>query len=275
MTYETIRISVDGHVATVSLNRPDKLNAINEKMLHELENVLDSLEKSDQVMAIVLHGNGRSFCAGFDLKASVDKGRRDEEQWRTALEYDLAVIMKFWHCEKPTVAAVHGYALAAGFELALACDMTVCGKNALFGEPEVRFGSSIVALLVPWYVNPKRAKKMLLTGQDRMTAEEALNCGIVNEVVPDAQVLSRAADLAREVAGMDPESVRLTKKAINQSYHIMGMEQALNAGLEASIEIETTETALRREFNRILRELGFKAALKWREERLGKSGTSA
>jgi len=275
MTYETIRISVDGPVATVSLNRPDKLNAINEKMLHELENVLDSLEKSDQVMAIVLHGNGRSFCAGFDLKASVDKGRRDEEQWRTALEYDLAVIMKFWHCEKPTVAAVHGYALAAGFELALACDMTVCGKNALFGEPEVRFGSSIVALLVPWYVNPKRAKKMLLTGQDRMTAEEALNCGIVNEVVPDAQVLSRAADLAREVAGMDPESVRLTKKAINQSYHIMGMEQALNAGLEASIEIETTETALRREFNRILRELGFKAALKWREERLGKSGTSA
>ena len=275
MTYETIRISVDGPVATVSLNRPDKLNAINEKMLHELENVLDSLEKSDQVMAIVLHGNGRSFCAGFDLKASVDKGRRDEEQWRTALEYDLAVIMKFWHCEKPTVAAVHGYALAAGFELALACDMTVCGKNALFGEPEVRFGSSIVALLVPWYVNPKRAKKMLLTGQDRMTAEEALNCGIVNEVVPDAQVLSRATDLAREVAGMDPDSVRLTKKAINQSYHIMGMEQALNAGLEASIEIETTETALRREFNRILRELGFKAALKWREERLGKSGTSA
>ena len=269
MTYETIQLSFDGPVATISLNRPDKLNAINAVMLHELETALDDLEGNDAVMVIVLHGNGRSFCAGFDLKASVEKGRRGEREWRAALEYDLAVIMRFWHCKKPTIAAVHGYALAAGFELALACDMTVCGASSLFGEPEVRFGSSIVAMLLPWYVNPKRVKKMLLTGQDRMTADEALHHGLVNEVVPDREVLARGRILAREVALMDPDSVRLTKKAINGSYRIMGMEQALDAGLEISIEIETTETDIRREFNRILREQGFKAALRWREERLG------
>ena len=269
MNYETIELLIDGPVATISLNRPDKLNTINATMLHELENAIDNLESNNAIMSIVLHGNGRSFCAGFDLKASVDKARQSEQQWRAALEYDLAVIMRFWHCKKPTIAAVHGYALAAGFELALACDMTVCGESALFGEPEVRFGSSIVALLLPWYVNPKRAKKMLLTGQDRMSAQEALLHGLVNEVVPDKEVLTRSQSLALETARMDPESVRLTKKAINRTYQIMGMDQALNDGLEISIDIETTETEIRREFNRILREYGFKAALKWREERLG------
>ncbi|MDE0309474.1 MAG: enoyl-CoA hydratase/isomerase family protein [Acidiferrobacterales bacterium] len=275
MTYDTIQLSIDGPVATISLNRPNKLNAINTTMLHELGGALDTVEDDDAVMAIVLHGNGRSFCAGFDLKASVDKQRRSEQEWRAALEYDLAVIMRFWHCEKPTIAAVHGYALAAGFELALACDMTVCGTGAMFGEPEVRFGSSIVALLLPWYANPKRTKKMLLTGEDRMTAQEALQLGLVNEVVADSEVLTRGKSLALGIALMDPDSVRLTKKAINRTYQIMGMNQALNAGLETSIEIETAETEVRREFNRIVRKQGLKAALKWREARLGFSDASA
>lgn len=272
MTYETIQLSTDGPVATISLDRPDKLNAINSAMLHELEHALDALESNENILAIVLNGNGRAFCSGFDLKAGARKNRKGEQAWRTDLEYDLSVIMRFWHCEKPTIAAVHGYALAAGFELALACDMTVCGEGALFGEPELRFGSSIVALLLPWYVNPKRTKKLLLTGQDRMGAAEALQHGIVNEVVPDEEVLARGRSLAREVALMDPDSVRLTKQAINRSYEIMGMSRALDAGLETSIEIETTETALRREFNRILRSEGLKAALDWREQRLNTPG---
>ena len=158
--------------------------------------------------------------------------------------------------------------LAAGFELALACDMTVCAEGTLFGEPEVRFGSSIVALLLPWYTNPKRAKKMLLTGQDRMPAEEAIELGIVNEIVSPELLLDRAIELAREVALMDPDSVRLTKRAINQTYEIMGLHQALDMGMNIALEIETTETALRREFNQVFRDKGLKAALAWREKRL-------
>jgi enoyl-CoA hydratase len=179
--------------------------------------------------------------------------------------------MRFWHCSKPTLAAVHGYALAGGFEIALACDMTVCDSSSLFGEPEVRFGSSIVALLLPWYVNPKRAKKMLLSGEDRMSAEEALLHGIVNEVVSPGEALERTVALARKVSLMDPDSVRMTKQAINQTYEIMGLGKALRMGADSSIKIETLETDLRRQFNQVLRDEGMKAALAWREARLDKN----
>ena len=271
MSYQTIELSQRGPVAVLSLNRPDKLNAINKTMLQELEAAMDYIEKEDSIYTVVLKGSGRAFCAGFDLQAGVDANRRGEDAWREAIQYDFDVIMRFWHFPKPTVAVVHGYALAGGFELALACDMTVCEENSQFGEPEVRFGSSIVALLMPWYTNPKQAKRMLLSGQDRMPADEALRIGIVNEVVDEGEGFNRGLAMAGEIASMDPDSVRMTKQAINQSYEIMGLSKALAHGVDTSVKIETTETPLRQQFNDILREQGMKAALAWREERLRQS----
>jgi len=268
MPFETIELKQQGPVAILSLNRPDKLNAINKTMLLELEAVLDEIENNESVYTVVLNGNGRAFCAGFDLQAGVEAKRKGDEQWRAAIQHDVDVIMRFWHFSKPTIAVVQGYALAGGFELALACDMTICEDNSFFGEPEVRFGSSIAALLLPWYTNPKRAKKMLLTGQDRMPAQEALELGIVNEIVNTGEGLSRGIALAEEVALMDPDSVRLTKQAVNQTYEIMGLSRALAMGVDTSVKIETTETPLRKQFNEILREQGMKAALAWREQRL-------
>ena len=268
MTFTTIELEQTGPVAVLSLNRPEKLNAINADMLREIHTALDTIEADNSVHALVLHGHGRAFCAGFDLQAGIEAKRSTREDWQTAIDADLHMIMRFWHCRKPTIAVVHGYALAGGFEMALACDMTVCESNALFGEPELRFGSSIVALLLPWYVNPKRCKKLLLTGQDRMPADEALAQGLVNEVVNESEGLHRGLALAREVALMDPDSVQMTKQAINQTYDIMGMAQALRMGADTSIEIETLETDLRNQFNEILREKGMKAALAWREARL-------
>jgi len=268
MPFETIELSQQGPVGIISLNRPDKLNAITKTMLDELNAVLDEVEGNDSILTLVLNGNGRAFCAGFDLKVGSEAKRRGVADWRPAIQYDFDVIMRFWHLSKPTIAVVHGYALAAGFELALACDMTVCESNSLFGEPEVRFGSSIVALLLPWYTNPKRAKKILLSGQDRMTAQEALDIGIVNEVVGENEGLNRGIGLAREVALMDPDSVKLTKQAINRSYEIMGLNQALAMGVDTSVLIESLETPLRQEFNKILNDEGLKAALAWRESRL-------
>ena len=255
-------------MAIISLNRPQKLNAINATMIEEIDRALDEIEGNDSILAIVVHGNGRAFCSGFDLQAGVAANRSTEAEWRAAIDADLELIMRFWHSPKPTIAAVHGYALAGGFEIALACDMTVCDSTSLFGEPELRFGSSIVALLLPWYVNPKRAKKMLLTGQDRMTAEEALQQGIVNQIVEDGEALKHGLALAREVALMDPDSVRMTKQAINQTYEIMGLGKSLRMGADTSVKIETLETGLRKRFNQILRSEGMKAALAWREARL-------
>ncbi|MFT5220964.1 MAG: enoyl-CoA hydratase [Gammaproteobacteria bacterium] len=268
MTYQTIELVEQGAVARISLNRPDKLNAMNAQMLAELNQALDHIESNEAILAVVVNGNGRAFCSGFDLQAGIEANRQGESDWRAAIEYDLEVIMRFWHLSKPTIAVVHGYVLAGGFELALACDMTVCETNALFGEPELRFGSSIVALLLPWYTNPKRSKKILLSGQDRMPADEALQIGIVNEVVAEGEGLQRGLALAREVALMDPDSVRMTKAAINQTYEIMGLGAALKMGVDTSVKIETLETSLRKQFNEILRNEGMQAALKWREARL-------
>ncbi|MCP4873901.1 MAG: enoyl-CoA hydratase/isomerase family protein [Gammaproteobacteria bacterium] len=268
MSCETIELNQHGPVAVISLNRPAKLNAINATMIDEIGRALDDLEGNDGVHAIVVNGNGRAFSSGFDLQAGVATNRRGEADWRHAIDIDLNLIMRFWHCSKPTIAALHGYVLAGGFEIALACDMSVCDTSALFGEPELRFGSSIVALLLPWYVNPKRAKKMLLSGHDRMRADEALQHGIVNEVVVEGEALKQGIALAREVALMDPDSVKLTKQAINQTYEIMGLGKALRMGADTSIKIETLETELRKRFNQILRSEGMKAALAWREARL-------
>ena len=270
MKFETIEFALQGPVAIVTLNRPDKLNAINATMLEELNLALDRVELSESCLALVLNANGRSFCAGFDLQAGMEAKRSGEAEWRAAIEYDLEVIMRFWHLSKPTIAVVHGHVLAGGFEMALACDMSIAESNSLFGEPELRFGSSIVALLLPWFTNPKRSKKMLLSGQDRMSASEALQLGIVNEVVEPGEGLTRGLALAREVALMDADSVRMTKQAINQTYEIMGMGEALKMAADTSVKIETLETPLRRQFNQILREQGLKQALAWREERLKK-----
>jgi enoyl-CoA hydratase len=268
VSFETVALERRGPVAVLSLARPDKLNAINPRMIAELHTALDSLEGDEDIHAIVVSGQGRAFCAGFDLQAGIEAARSTEEEWRRAIDADLELIMRFWHCPKPTVAAVHGYALAGGFEIALACDMTVCDSDSRFGEPELRFGSSIVALLLPWYVNPKRTKQMLLTGQDRLGAAEALGMGIVNEVVAAGEALQRAVALAREAALMDPDSVRMTKQAINRTYEIMGLERALQMGADTSVQIETLETDLRRQFNEILASDGMRVALAWREARL-------
>ena len=162
---------------------------------------------------------------------------------------------------------MHGYCLAGAFELALACDVTVAGEGTRFGEPEVRFGSGIVAMLLPWFAGPKIAKEMLLTGDDTLTARRMLEAGLVNRVVPDDHVLASALDLARTLATAAPEAVRLTKRAINRSYEIMGMRQALLAALETDICIEAEENPDRIEFNRIRKEQGLAAALSWRNNR--------
>lgn len=268
MTFDTIELTAKGPVAIISLNRPSKLNAINATMLDELNQALDLVEADDDCLVVILNGNGKSFCSGFDLQEGIEANRTTEADWRAAIDYDLDAIMRFWHSSKPTIAVVQGYALAGGFELALACDMTICESGSLFGEPELRFGSSIVALLLPWYTNPKRSKKMLLSGQDRMSAEEALQIGIVNEVVERGKGLTRGLALAREVALMDPDSVRMTKQAINQTYEIMGLRKALKMGADTSVRIETLQTELRRKFNQILCQQGLKQALLWREGRL-------
>lgn len=259
-----VRIERRGAVALLTLDRPEKLNAINAAMIAALDAALDAAEADDAVRAIVVAGAGRAFSAGFDLDVGAGGGRPDPAAVRRALEDDFRIIMRFWDSPKPTVAAVHGYCLGSSLELAVACDVTVAAEDCRFGEPEVKFGSGIVALLLPWLAGPKAAKYLLLTGEDRATAAEMLAMGLVNKVVPAAAVVDEAIALAQLIAANDAQAVRLTKRAINRSLDIGGMRQALLAALDIDVEIETNETTESREFNEILRREGAKAAIAWR-----------
>jgi enoyl-CoA hydratase len=254
-------------VALLTLNRPAKLNAIDAAVVEALGAALDAAEADEGVRAIVVAGAGRAFSAGFDLDTGLAEGKASPAEVRRALEDDFRLILRFWDSPKPTVAAVHGYCLGSALELAVACDVTVAAEDCRFGEPEVKFGSGIVALLLPWLAGPKAAKYLLLTGEDRASAAEMLAIGLVNRVVPAASVVDEAVAIAGRIAANDAQAVRLTKRAINRSLDIGGMRQALLAALDIDVEIETSETAESREFNEILKRDGAKAAIAWRAGR--------
>ena len=169
----------------------------------------------------------------------------------------------------PAIAAVHGYCLGGAFELAIACDLTIAARGCRLGEPEVKFGSGIVALLLPYLCGPKRAKELLLTGNDRVTPEQAEAWGLVNRVVEAERLEDEARQLAREIARNDALAVRLTKQAVNNTLEIPRMRDALEHALELDMVIETTETEESRAFNEILRKEGARAAIAWRDRRLG------
>ena len=144
-----------GPIAILTLDRPDKLNAINAAMVEDLGTALDRAEQDSDVRAIVLRGAGRAFSAGFDLDMGEDDSVDALTFLRRELRKDFDIIMRFWDCPKPTVAAVHTYCLGSGLELAVACDITVAAEGCRFGEPELKFGSGIVALILPWIVGPQ------------------------------------------------------------------------------------------------------------------------
>ncbi len=262
-----IKTRADGQVGVIMLDRPQALNALSSALMEEVTGALRHFTAAPEIRAIVLHGAGRAFSAGFDLKESAARNIEGVEQWRALLQYDFDFLMQFWDCPKPTVAAVHGYCLAGAFEMALSCDLTVAAEGTRFGEPEVRFGSGIVAMLLPWFVSPKAAKELLLTGNDQVDAARALQLGIVNHVVPAGQELDKAMQLARDMAVAAPLSVMLTKRAINRTYEMMNMRQALLASLDTDTLIEAGAGPERTEFNRIRRERGLKAAIEWRDAR--------
>ena len=134
--YQTIRLQRAGAVATLMLDRPQRLNAINKQMLGELQDALDAVERDPELRVLVVTGAGGNFSSGFDLKEQIDAQPTGVEAWREILDRDFNAITRFWHLSKPTIAAVGGYCLAGGCELALCCDMTIAADDAIFGEPE-------------------------------------------------------------------------------------------------------------------------------------------
>jgi len=266
MKFEAIKYETEGPLAWITLNRPEKLNAISKRMVAELKMATDKAQHDDDIRVILVKGEGRAFSAGFDLEYDTHSNITQE------LHEDFDLIMRFWDSPKPTIAAVHTYCLGGALELAVACDITIAASGCRFGEPEVKFGSGIVAMLLPYVIGPKRAKEMLLTGNDRISSEQAERWGLVNRVVKPESLVDEARSIAMEIARNDPLAVRLTKQALNATYEIGRMRDALRRALELDIVIETTETDESRQFNDILKKDGAKAAIAWRDRQSGFTG---
>jgi enoyl-CoA hydratase len=269
--FATILYEVLDGVARITLNCPERANALNQAMLTEIGQALDEAEGNAAVGAIIVRGAGAAFSSGFDLKEQMERRPSGVEQWRPILRKDFDTVMRFWHCPKPTIAAVRGPCLAGACELALACDLTIAAEDAFFGEPELKFGAGIVVMILPWIVGPKIAKEIILTGADRIAAQRAYEIGMINRIVPAEDLDDAALRLARHIAAIDSALVKDTKRAINRALEAQGMLEALEAALEIDLAIEGAGSPDKVEFMDIARRDGLKAALAWRDARFPKA----
>ena len=267
MHEDVIKIERRDTIAILTFNRPKVLNAFNNNLMERTIETVKILNEDDSVRIIVVQGAGRAFSPGFDLKASAERRMESVQDWEQQMKLQFDFIMQFWHSPKPTIAAVHGYCIAGAFELALACDVTIAAENTRFGEPEVRFGTGIVAMLLPWVTGPKQAKELLLTGEDQLNAKDAFRMGIINRIVPDDAVLDRALEVAKSMATAAERSVRYTKRAINDTYATMGFDRALESALDTDVLLNAAHDPVKAEFARIRSEQGVKAAIAWRDAR--------
>ena len=267
MTFDFLDYDGGGPVARIFLSRPERTNALNGAMLTEVCAAMDRAEADDTVRAIVVTGAGTAFSSGFDLKEQMEKRPSGVAQWRPLLQKDFDTVMRFWRSPKPTIASVRGACLAGAFELMLACDVTIASETAFFGEPELKFGAGIVAMILPWLVGPKLAKEIILSGEDRIPVGRARELGLVNRIVADADLDAAAMAFATHVAAIDPDLVKQTKRAINKSYEMRGMLEALDAALDIDLLIEGGGSPDKMRFMDIARAEGLKAALAWRDAR--------
>jgi enoyl-CoA hydratase/carnithine racemase len=256
-----------GPVRRLTLNRSEKLNAITGEMTEALSRALAAAADEDTVRVLVLRGAGRAFCAGYDLEEDRAFEGADVAAWRDALVHEVGRMLELFDHPKPLIAEVHGYCLGGGCDLMMMCDLAVASDDAVFGEPEIQFGSGVVTMVMPWLIGTRRAKELLLTGEDRVPAEEALRIGLVNRVVPRAELETATLALARRIAAADPVALSLTKRAINRSWETAGFREALAAAADLDAIIESAEVPDRKEFNRIRETEGLKAAIAWRQAR--------
>ncbi|WP_372603377.1 enoyl-CoA hydratase [Actibacterium sp.] len=216
MAYKTLIVEIEDHVGLIRLNRPDALNALNSQMLTDLADCVTEMGRNDKVRCIVLTGSDKAFAAGADIKEMSEKSFVEIY----SEDYFTPQMEAFMACRKPIIAAVAGYALGGGCELAMACDFIIAADNAKFGQPEINLG--VVAAIggtqrLTRFVGKSKAMDMNLTGRF-MDADEAERSGLVSRVVPVKKLLDEALAVAQKIAEKSAISVMVVKEAVNRSY---------------------------------------------------------
>ena len=189
MDYNNLLFEKRDGIGYLTLNRPDKLNALSPALMAELRHALDVIEADPEIKVVILTGAGRAFSAGFDIGAPEGEPEiyeRQPDEWHSSLKQNIDTFLKIWHSSKPYIAAINGYTLAGACELAQLCDIKIASEQATLGEPEIRFGTGPPVLITPFSVGLAKAKELLLMGE-MISAQEAERLGMINKVVPHDQ----------------------------------------------------------------------------------------
>jgi enoyl-CoA hydratase/carnithine racemase len=255
----------DDKVSVITLNRPEKLNAISPELMRQL---LDALARADEETAtsvVLLRAEGRSFCAGYDIGAGPANPdwRSDPIKAHQHLAPQLEFEMTPWNMKKPVIAAVQGHVMGGGCELVMLCDLTIAADNATFAEPEVRFSSVGPAIVMPAIIGYKKARELLYFG-DAIDAETALRLGMVNRVVSLAELREKSLAWAKRLSLISPEALYATKLAINRGADAAGFTNRIHAGLDVLAPLYATKTEFGQRFREIAASDGVPAAVRWR-----------
>jgi enoyl-CoA hydratase len=271
MPYETLRYEVRGRIARITLDRPERLNAITAAMPRELRLAVEEANADDRVHVIVLQGAGRAFCAGYDLKIFAEAAGPNaviqEMPWDPMADYRIMKgytddLLALWRSYKPTLCKVHGYAVAGGSDIALSADIVIMAEDARIGYPPARVWGCPTTAMWVFRVGAERAKRMLLTG-DLVTGREAKAMGLVYDAVP-ADGLEAAVDaLAERMAGVPRNQLMMQKLMINQAYENMGL--ATTQVLATLFDGITRHSPEGLWFRRYAQQHGFHEAVRWRD----------
>ena len=278
--FETLILGRDPHeprIARLCLNRPERLNAIDTRMPGEIRAAVAWAEADDETHVIVVEGAGRAFCAGYDLVAFAEKGRgapgsvrsgaEQADPWDPMVDYALMKrwtddFMGLWRCAKPTIAQVHGHAVAGGSDIALSCDLLVIAEDARIGYMPTRVWGCPTTAMWAYRLGPTRAKQLLFTG-DTLSGAQAAEWGLANLAVPAADLEAATRRLAARIAGVPRSHLAMHKLVVNQALLAMGLEHSqMFATLFDGIARHNPEG---RWFRREAQASGFKAAIAWRD----------
>ena len=269
MAYEYLLVERNEGVVTITLNRPEKHNALSQGLFTELRAALDEIEVDKSIRVVVITGAGRqAFSTGFDLnpRELATDAPRDEADWNRLIKLNFDTLLRIWNLRQPVIAAVNGHAVAAGSNLALICDITLAAENATFGEPEIRHYALSPLLLLPYFANNSKVMHYLYYSGDTIGAEEALKLGLVSKVVPQDRLLSEAQRIAWRIAQVPAYAVQLTKRSIKAAYDMMGFKNAMELHrANDALVIDASQIEEKRQLMGTLMEKGLKAFLEQRD----------
>lgn len=263
--FGTLIYAIDDHVAIITLNRPERMNAFSLELCGEVKAALAEADRDPAVRVVVVTGaGGKAFSAGYDIKDGDEGMKEGLAAWSERLQADLAFTYAPWNCTKPVIAMIDGYCLAGALEFVQMCDMRYCTPESKFGVVETRFSAGIATLAMPWIVGA-RCRELVYTG-DTIDGAEAHRLGLVNRVMPRATLRAETMKIARRMSQVALACLQHNKRAINGSYRIMGFDGALAYGNELAAMMDATVTPEYKAFEDIRRKDGLTAAIRWREQ---------